>query len=173
APDEVATSRMASSLAFALAQRLGQVHVVASAHLYDEPEAMLPSRENIGGVEVHRLSTSRFGRRTLLRRALDDLTFYGGVFLWIVRFAHPGDKLIVATDPPLLSIFAFIAAKLSGSERINWLHDFYPEIALALGALPRGTAARFLQTLRDRALQSAALNVVIGERMAGYLRKRG
>jgi glycosyltransferase involved in cell wall biosynthesis len=62
---------------------------------------------------------------------------------------------------------------LSGSERINWLHDFYPEIAVALGVLPRGAASRLLQTLRDRALASAAMNVVIGERMARYLRMRG
>jgi glycosyltransferase involved in cell wall biosynthesis len=164
---------MASSLAFALAQRMDHVHAVTSAHLYERPEITLPSRENIHGVEVHRLSTCRFGRRTLLRRAVDDLTFYASVFLWILRFAQPGDRLIVATDPPLLSILALIATKLSGSERINWLHDFYPEIAVALGVLPRGAASRLLQTLRDRALASAAMNVVIGERMAGYLRMRG
>ena len=176
APDELATSRMASSLAFALAERGWNVHAVTSRQLYGSPSAALPFEQEICGVMVHRILTSRFGRSHLIGRALDYLTFYLSVFMWLLRSTHRGDLLIVATDPPLLSVLASAAAAaLTGAGRINWLHDLYPEVAAALGVSVPGASYRFLQSIwRDpRSLVGAAMNVAIGERMAEYLHRRG
>ena len=96
APDESATSRMASSLAFALAERGWNVHAVTSRQLYGSPSAALPFEQEIRGVMVHRILTSRFGRSHLIGRALDYLTFYLSVFMWLLRSTHRGDLLIVA-----------------------------------------------------------------------------
>src|SRR5262249_14506752 len=57
------TSRMVSSLAFALADRGWNVHAVASQQLYGAPHAGLPAGEKIRGVSIHRIRTSNFGRR--------------------------------------------------------------------------------------------------------------
>ncbi len=173
APDESATSRMASSLAFALAERAWDVHAVTSRQLLDSPGAALSIRQTIHGVAVHRIWTSRFGRSALPGRAADYLTFYASMFCWLLRHARPGDLLIVATDPPLLSVLASAAAALTGAGCINWLHDLYPEVAAALGLSAPGRGHRLLQRLRDRSLAAAAMNVAIGERMAGYLLRRG
>jgi len=173
APDESATSRMASSLAFALAARGWNVHAVTSRQLYGSPSAALPSEQEIRGVVVHRILASRFGRRHLIGRALDYLTFYLSVLIWLLRSTHRGDLLIVATDPPLLSVLVSAAAALTGAGRINWLHDLYPEVAAALGVSVPAAGYRFLQHLRDRSLVGAAMNVAIGERMAEYLHRRG
>src|ERR1700756_5769078 len=85
APDEAATSRMASSLAFALAERGWNVHAVASQQLYGTPHAGLPAAEEIRGVSIHRIRTSNFGRRHIPGRVADYLTFYVSAFWWLLR----------------------------------------------------------------------------------------
>jgi glycosyltransferase involved in cell wall biosynthesis len=173
APDESATSRMASSLAFGLAERGWNIHAVASRQLYETPASLLPLRETIRGVTIHRIWTSRFGRRTLISRAIDYLTFYASAFLWLLRFTHRNDLVVISTDPPLLSILASAAAAITGATQINWLHDIYPEVAAVLGISPPGPAHRLLQRLRDLSLSGATMNVAIGDRMAAYLYRRG
>jgi glycosyltransferase involved in cell wall biosynthesis len=173
APDESATSRMASSLAFSLAERGWDVHAVACRQLYGLPSAGLPAQAETRNVTIHRIWTSAFGRRYLLGRAIDYLTFYLSAFLWLLRHTRRGDVLIVATDPPLLSTMASVVAAVTGAAQLNWMHDIYPEVATALGISAPGPFLALLQWLRDRSLIGARMNVAIGHRMAAYLRGRG
>lgn len=172
-PDESATSRMASSLGFGLAARGWDVHAVSCRQLLGKPLADLTRHEEIDGVTLHRIWTSSFGRGNILGRAADYLTYYVSVFFWLLFSTRQGDMLIVATDPPLLSVVASAASILTGAQRINWLHDLYPEVASALGVSIPSVGYRFLRWLRDRSLSRASMNVAIGDRMAGYVRSRG
>src|SRR5215468_7153022 len=88
APDESATSRMASSLAFGLADRGWDVHAVTSRQLYGLSGSRLPPRQNLHGVVLHRLWTTSFGRHNLIGRALDYVTFYTSVLLWLLRYTR-------------------------------------------------------------------------------------
>ena len=75
-PDHSATSQILSELAFSLAKAGREVSVVTSRQRYDAPDATLPPSETVGGVNVHRIATTRFGRRNLAGRAIDFITFY-------------------------------------------------------------------------------------------------
>jgi glycosyltransferase involved in cell wall biosynthesis len=172
-PDHSATSQLLSDLAFSLCDRFDVV-VVASRQRYDDPAATLPARETVRGVTVHRVASTRFRRGGLAGRLVDLASFHGAVWLALARLAGRGDLVVVKTDPPLLSIGAAWAARLKGARVINWLQDVYPEIATALGVRGLdGFLGRRLRALRDRSLVEARDNVVIGERMAAYLRARG
>jgi glycosyltransferase involved in cell wall biosynthesis len=76
--------------------------------------------------------------------------------------------VIAKTDPPMLSLIAAPVCKLRGARLVNWLQDIFPETAEALGVGGRGAKAlyRVLRWLRDRSLNVAHTNVVLGERMA-------
>jgi hypothetical protein len=65
-PDHSATSQILSDLTFHLAAIGHDVHVITSRQLYDDSCAALPESENISGVQVHRVASTRFGRATLL-----------------------------------------------------------------------------------------------------------
>ena len=54
-----------------------EVCAVTSCQRYDDAAAVLPARERIDGVEVHRVRTTRCGRDDLVGRAAD----YAGLFL--------------------------------------------------------------------------------------------
>jgi colanic acid biosynthesis glycosyl transferase WcaI len=174
-PDYSATSQMLSQLSLALVKMGWDVHVIASRQRYDDPKARLSPRECVGGVETHRVWTARFGRNGLALRAIDYFTFYLSAAWRLQRLVQPGDIVIAATDPPLLSVIALPIVWLRGGRLVNWLHDIFPEVAGMLGV--GGGASRFLfrplRWLRNWSLRGAAVNVALGERMAERLRQEG
>jgi len=173
-PDESATSQLLSDLAFGLADSGMDVRIVCSRQLYGSPEAILPPRETIRGVGVHRLWTTRFGRDRLLGRAIDYFTFYFACAFALTWQLRESDIVVAKTDPPLISIVASVAARLKGAVLFNWLQDIFPEIATALGVNPLPASLdRVLRRMRDASLRAAAVNVVLGTRMREYLQSRG
>jgi glycosyltransferase involved in cell wall biosynthesis len=173
-PDESATSQLLSDLAFGLAQSGLEVHIVCSRQLYDKAGATLPASEIIRGVVVHRIWTTRFGRRRLLGRALDYVSFYVTGAVALTGRLRRFDIVVAKTDPPLISLVAAVAARCKGAILVNWLQDVFPEVASALGAspLPR-VLDRLLRSWRDASLRIAGMNIVIGRRMRDYLIGRG
>jgi len=173
-PDQSATSQVLSDLAFDLAARGRDVHVVTSRQLYEDPKARLPAEETVYGVHVHRVYSTRFGRGFLPGRAADYVSFYGAVSRLLTRLAERGDVIVAKTDPPMISVPAMRAARRKQAHLVNWLQDIYPEIAVELGVpIVRGPALSFLSQLRDASLRAAAANVVVGPHMAERLRARG
>src|SRR5690606_10555484 len=105
-PDQSATSRMVSSLAFALAERGCEVAVIASRSCHDNRNAVLPARETIKGVAVHRLRLPRLGKHGVAGRAMDYAAFHLAAAAWWLRHAGRNDLCVICTDPPLLTVTA-------------------------------------------------------------------
>jgi colanic acid biosynthesis glycosyl transferase WcaI len=174
APDESATSLMLTDLAEALARSGVEVEVFCSRQLYGDPAAELPTNEVLRGVSVRRLVTTRFGRDSLVGRAIDYVTFYLCVTSSLLARVRRGDVLVMKTDPPLLSLVGWLVACCKRVTLVNWLQDLYPEVAsrLALLPIPRPVQA-LVRAARDHSLATARVNVVLGTRMQEYLIGRG
>jgi glycosyltransferase involved in cell wall biosynthesis len=172
-PDHSATSQLLSDLAFDLASRGQDIHVITGGQLYTDAQASLLSEEVICGVHVHRVRTSRFGRARLWGRMLDYLTFYLGATWRLFRSVQPGDVVVAKTDPPMMSVCAAWAAKVKKGVLINWVQDLFPEVATSLDIYGVRFAAPMLKRLRNGSLQQGRSNVVLGVRMAQRLREEG
>lgn len=173
-PDESATSRMVSSLAFGLAERGFEVEILTGRYAHDNPTDALPSCETMHGVTVRRLATTHFGRSRLTGRAADYASFHASAGLWCLLHVRRGDVVIACTDPPLLSVSLAVAIAARGGLLVNWLHDLFPEVAIELGLIPRGSLlARLALVMRDASLRRAIRNVVPTRAMAQGLRQRG
>jgi glycosyltransferase involved in cell wall biosynthesis len=169
-PDISATSQLLTELAADLAAAGREVHVVTSRQRYDDASARLALREAILGVVVHRVWTSRFGRGSLAGRALDYLTFYFSAGATLLRVLARGDVVVAKTDPPLISVVAAWVARRRRAVLVNWIQDVFPEVAERLGVIPsRGLIGTLARALRDYSVRAAAVNVVLGERMAEEL----
>jgi colanic acid biosynthesis glycosyl transferase WcaI len=172
-PDESATAQLLADLAFGLAADRWEVHIVCSRQLYVAPDAGLAARETVRGVVIHRIWTTRFGRRRLLGRALDYASFYVTCAIVLLGLLRARDIVVAKTDPPLISLVAALAARGKGALLVNWLQDIFPEVASRLGANPLPTVLeRALRSLRDASLRSAKVNVVLGSRMLEYITAR-
>jgi colanic acid biosynthesis glycosyl transferase WcaI len=162
---------MLSDLAFTLAQRQQVISVITSRQRYDQPESELPSSEKIAGVSILRVWTSRFGRHNVFGRLIDYLTFYLSAAWQLYCHTRAGDIVVAKTDPPMLSIIALPVCMFRRARLVNWLQDVFPETAQVLGyavgimRLP----CSLLRWLRDRSLNAADVNVVVGTRMEEYI----
>ena len=173
-PDHSATSQILSDLTFHLAAIGHEVHVITSRQRYDDSWVALPGSEDINGVQVYRVASTRFGRGALSGRALDYLSFYRSVRCRLRKIARAGDIVVAKTDPPLLSVALASVARHRRARLVNWLQDIYPETASILGVpLLRGPAASALATLRNRRLREADATVVVGELMARRIKQLG
>jgi colanic acid biosynthesis glycosyl transferase WcaI len=173
-PDQSATSRMLTDLAFRLAERGLSVAVVTSRQLYENPRAALPSYEVANGVSIYRVSTAVRGRARLVGRALDYLSFHISAGLALLKLLRRGDVVVAKTDPPLISIVVSHVARWRGAVLVNWLQDLFPEVASVLtpNLIPQ-RIERQLASARNRSLRRAAMNVVLGEAMRDYLLRVG
>lgn len=173
-PDHSATSQILTDLTRHLAETGRQVCVITSRQRYEDPDAALPKREVVSNVRVYRSRTTRFGRRSLVGRAVDYASFYATASWRLWRLARPGDVVVAATDPPLLSVVAAVVARMRRARLINWLHDVFPEVATALGlGIMRGRLGSVIRRARDWSLRAASMNVVLGERERAFLTRRG
>ncbi len=173
-PDHSATSQLVGDVATDLVSCGHDVHVITSQQLYDDSHTHLPPQETLKGVQVHRVTTTHFGRSRLVGRAIDYLSFYASAWRRLRAVTQPDDVLVAMTDPPLISLVAMWVANRRGAHLINWLQDIYPEVAVELGVpFLRGPILQGISYLRDRSLKTAAANIVLGNLMADKVASRG
>lgn len=174
-PDHSATSQLLTDLCCELVHDEGKsISVVTSRQRYDDASAELVPHELIGGVEVNRVWTSRFGRQWLPGRAIDYLTFYASVAGWLLWHLKKNSVVVAKTDPPMMSIVAALVTKIKRAKLVTWNQDVYPEVASALGVkLVDGRVGHMLKGLRNRSWHVAKVNVVLGQCMAERLFKQG
>lgn len=174
-PDQSATSRMISSLAFSMAQRGLDVIVVASREIHDHPSSVLPATETVRGIAIVRLASGRFGRHSLMRRSIDYLLFQVLAFVWLLRNVRATDTVVVCTDPPLLSVMSSVAIRLKGALMVNWIMDLFPETATELGFFRKRArwVGPWLTQLRNWSLRSPGMVVCPTDKMAEFIFTQG
>ena len=169
-PDESATAQMLSDLAFDLAAKGRRVRVITS-RLQAGHRGLLPREEALGNLEIFRVASRaqfRPGRRWKL---LAYLSFYPSAFVALLRYVKKGDLIVAKTDPPLIVLVAWLAARLKGAGLVTWLQDLYPEVAIELKAplFSNRALGALLIAMRNFAIKHSRANVVIGELMAAKL----
>lgn len=174
-PSQAPTGILLSDLAFALREQGSSVVVITSRLTYEDNKTLLPPRETISGVDVHRVWTLRQGRSGLLARGLDYASFFLSAAWSLWRIARANDVVVAKTDPPLLSVMAAPIVWLRRARLVNWLQDIFPEVAEALqvGGSFGDVAFRLIRPLRNWSLASAHLNVVVSDGMAKQLQREG
>ncbi len=173
-PDTSATSQLLTDLVDALDRRGFAIAVFAGRHTYLNTGIVLPARAWRAGVEVRRLRHTGFGRFSLPGRTLDSVTFAISAFLAVLAHARPGDLILAKTDPPLISVVAWLGARLTGARLVNWCQDLFPENAAAMGIrLARGAVGGALRALRNASLRGAETNVAVCPSMAARLATQG
>lgn len=165
-PEEPATAQLLTDLAEALAATGEHVTIITS----HDGRAETPCEELHQGVRIRRVRSTRRGGKKLAGRALDYAAFSLGALARLARTVRRNDTVVVMTDPPLLAIFAAGLARWRGARIVFWVHDIYPELAMALAG---AKWLRIFRPMRDRAWRRAGACVVPGDDMAGFLAGRG
>ncbi len=169
-PDEAATGQLLTDLAEGLAAR-GHRIVVFASH---DHNPTTPQRETHRGVDIIRVRSTRWGRRSLAAKAVDYATFTVAIRSALSAEAQPGDRIVAMTDPPALVFIAAAAARRTGVGAVHWLQDIHPEITLALS--PNRLLARLCRPWirwRNTAWKHARTCVAISRDMAALVAENG
>ena len=142
-PDVVSTGQHLSELASILVKRGHSVTVVTGRQAYDNRQVTFAARENWGGVEIFRVYSTGYRKKTKWRRVLDFGTF---IFSCCARLAMlPRHDVVVAlTTPPLISFIGAWRARLWRSRFCYWVMDFNPDEAIAAAQAARGKVLRLV-----------------------------
>lgn len=167
-PDHSATSQLMTALAEDLVRHGIQVTALASQGSYNGGRAFA-KHEMQHGVQIERVWATSFGKENLLGRLTDYLTFYLGACWRLLRLSRPADEetiVMALTTPPLIGLVAWLAGRLRGMKFIALQEDMYPDVAVALGALPAtGVVTRLLDWLTCLMLRHADRVIVLSDCM--------
>lgn len=153
-----------TDLAESLVERGVEVTAVAGRGLYNGGEK-LPKREEYRGIRIERAWATSFGKRSIVGRLCDYLSFYIGA-TWRLLRVPKHDILLALTQPPLIGLIGLLIGRLRGMRVVALVQDIYPDVAVALGTLKqKSLGARFFDWLNRRALRGMDRIIVLGECM--------
>lgn len=172
-PDTVATALHVTDLAMELRQEGHSVTVVADKREYNNRKRRYPSRENLQGIEVHRVFSTGFGKKNILTRLCDASTFLLSA-AWKLLFLERQDVLIVFTSPPMIGVLGVIFARLRKERCIQWMMDLNPHTAVEVGYLkPKSLVTRLLFMLFNFSVRASDHIVVLDRWMEKRVRNHG
>jgi len=172
APDSAATAQLLAQLCEDLVTQGDEVTVIASRGTYSGGER-LAACDTIAGVNVVRPWATSLGKATIGHRLSDYVSFWVGAVSAAVRARRPEVMLVLST-PPMIAVGAALVSAARQIPLVSWVHDVYPEIAVAFGLLgehhPAITALRAMSRVSQPAVHT---HVALAEDMALRLGAQG
>ena len=163
-PDTTATGQLLTDLCEDLVRDHGcRVSVVAGPPLLPGAGAPargrgLVARETRGGVEIHRVTGTRFDKRRFAGRAANYMSYFFAACYAGLRLDRP-DVVVALTDPPIIGLAAWMAGKRFRAPLVMAFKDLFPEVTVLLPDFHSEPINRLLQSVNRFLVKRAASNV--------------
>lgn len=170
-PDNASTAQLLADLAEDLASQGYECHVVCSRGGYagQGADQQLPARQVHNGVQIHRVAASAFGRKSIVGRMTDYLSYYASAMLKGLTLPRC-DAVVTLTTPPLIGLTGTILKTFKRCKHVSWSMDLHPDASLALGKMkPGNPAVRLLSWLGAHSYRQADRVVALGPYMGKRL----
>ncbi|MFA5786461.1 MAG: glycosyltransferase family 4 protein [Actinomycetota bacterium] len=174
-PDSASTGNLLGEMCEDLVERGHEVHVVAGLPSYNSTERRsrrLITRERWHGVRVTRTFSTTFARASTAGRLANYFTFLTSALLGCLRLPRP-DVVVAMTDPPVVGVVAWVAARIRHVPMVLWCQDVFPEAWVVLGWLRPGPVTDWLGSISRFVLRRSASVIAIGDDMRERLVAKG
>ena len=173
-PDHVSSAQHLTDLAEGLAARGHDVAVLCSRHPYTGDGPAFPQWQRHNGVEIYRVATLGYGKKSGLKgRTLDYLSFHLTALLKGLRLPAP-DVVVTLTSPLLVGVLGWWLALTKRAKHVHWCMDLFPDTGVVFGIVKEnGLAHRVCRFLTRRYLRSAGGVVAISPYMAQRIQRYG
>ena len=160
-PDTVATSQYATDIAHDLQARGHDVTVLSGRRDYTMPQKLYPPFEVVDGISVYRVSSTNFGKNSLVARILDAVSYDLASLARLVRLPRQ-DLVLAFTSPPLVGFYGALVARFWRARFVYWIMNLNHEMAIETGYLKRdGLLGRLLGWIHRFTLRSCDAVVVM------------
>jgi glycosyltransferase involved in cell wall biosynthesis len=165
-PDYAATGQLIEELVKNLGFLGIDVEVFTSQPGYAFGTADAPAIEQVGRVKIQRSRTAQMWPGRIRGKAINGVLYTFRAGLHLLRARNRNNVLLVTTAPPFLPLLGYLAYLLFRIPYICILYDLYPDIAIALGVLPkRHWLARLWRNLNQKIWRNAEAIVVLSPAM--------
>lgn len=172
-PDVVSTAQHLTDLATALAARGHEVTVIAGDRGYDEPTTRFKHRERWNDIDIIRIPSLSFGKKSRWRRAFNFASFLLVCSLRLL-LTRRFDVVVALTSPPLISFLGALFVKLKGGSFCFWVMDLNPDEAIAAGWLAeKSVASRALKRMLNYSFKVATRAIVLDRFMKERVMAKG
>ena len=169
-PDLSSGGRLLTDLARGLVLQ-EQVSVITAFSDYNAERSGLAS-EVYQGISISRVWNTSFSRQRIWGRLLNELSFCFTAS-WKALMGPRPDVIYVLSSPPFLPLFISIVSRLRRVPYLFVMMDVFPDIAVSMGLLERGSLiVRFWEYLSRIALRQAARIVVLGRCMKAVVEEK-
>ena len=150
-----------------------EVRVICSRGRYLEGKGTAPRREDRNGVSVQRVAATSFGKRSLLGRLIDYLSFHALATAGVL-FGRSADVVVTLTTPPLIGLCGRLASAFRGTKHVNFVMDLHPDAEFECDMIRRRSfAGQFFSKIAGSILRQADMNVVLGRFQGARVRNWG
>ncbi len=165
-PEISGTGQILTDLALSLAEKGMSVRVYTAQPHYYEKHERLPAKENYGGVEIRRITSTTLNKNNRLGRILNWSSFALSAFFKLLRDPSRYPYLIVSS-PPVLPYIGWLVHLLTRKPYILLIHDVYPDIGVKLGFFRKnGPTVWLWKQLNKLAYRGASKIIVLASDMA-------
>ncbi len=163
-PHHAATSQLMTELAEELVRRGDKVTVITATVGTDE--GITPLNEVREGVRILRVPTTRRGKGSIVSRLVDYSSFFAGALARLATLSPRPDVVMPLTTPPWIAAGAVSVGFARSYPTVALVEDLYPDIAVALGVLPKnGAVHRLWSAVQSLSLRSARRVIVLSTAM--------
>jgi len=168
-PEYVSSATLPTELAEDLVGYGLQVDVICGYPIDYYTGSKVPKKENYKGICINRVKYTTFNNKTKLGRLVNFFSFFVSILMRL-PFMFNYKVIIVYSNPPILPIIPYLISKLSKTKFIFVAYDIYPDSALLLGAIHKGSILeRLMNGINNRVYQQASKIIVLGNEMKDYL----
>jgi putative colanic acid biosynthesis glycosyltransferase WcaI len=171
-PDTAATGQLLTELCQGLVEQHGcRVSVVAGVPLISaggntstHRRGFLLQREHHQGIEILRARGTRFSKRRFVGRFSNYVSYFLSACYAGLRLERP-DIVVACTDPPIIGLAGYLAARRFGVPFVMSYRDIFPEVARLLEDFQSESVNRVLQRVNCFLARRADCVVALGETM--------
>jgi colanic acid biosynthesis glycosyl transferase WcaI len=171
-PDTSATGQLLTELGEGLLRQHGcRVSVVAGVPLLpavgdgtSPARGWVLRRERYQGMDILRARGTRFSKRRFIGRFSNYVSYFLSACYAGLRLNRP-DVVVALTDPPIIGLASYLAARRFGIPLVMSYRDIFPEVARLLEDFESETVNRILHRVNRFLMRKADRVVALGETM--------
>jgi len=174
-PDFGATGQLLTELAEDLVARFGYDVTVVAGMPTSAESAIAPvpwfapvRREERNGVKILRAWSTSKPTRKFTGRIANYLSYFSSATLASFRLGRP-DVIVSLTDPPIVSLTAIAAARLTGARFVFLCQDVFPEVARLLEDFQNRRVEAVLTKIGRFTVKQADRIITLGDTMTRRL----
>ncbi|WP_407370875.1 glycosyltransferase family 4 protein [Carnobacterium sp.] len=170
-PEYVSSATLPTDLAEDLVKKGLSVDVICGVpkEYYDGEK--VEKKEVYKGIGIHRVNYTEHNNKTKIGRIINFFSFFFSIVLKTPRM-FKYKTIIVYSNPPILPLIPYIISLFTKTKYIFIAYDIYPDNALLLGAISKGSIIeKTMKLINKRVYTTASKVVVLGNEMKSYLIK--